>query len=352
MASPLLLNDKGPYNIHTFFTKILSMNHNNLILKNSSFSLRALPCDNSLRVDKYLATQFPLYSRSFLQKIIDQGNVTVNALPISKGGVVLKTDDTITINFPSHDTAPCGKEELNALGIELVFEHPHFLIINKPAGILVHKPNSYSTIPTVVDWVLGNYQEVASVGAIDRPGIVHRIDKDTSGLLIIPRTNHAHAIFGQKFKDRSINKTYYAVTHGAPERIGTIDYAVGRHPHARTKMHHFNKDLIQRAGNESLRSALTYFKVLEYYDDYSLIEVKPVTGRTHQIRVHFTALGHPLVGDSLYGTVSKLIPRHALHAYSLGFTFEDEKFSFVQPLPADFKALLEFLAEKNSTSAK
>lgn len=328
------------------------MNHNALILKNSAFSLKVLPSDSSLRVDKYLATQFPLYSRSFLQKIIDQGNVMVNDLPITKGGVVLKVHDTVAIHFPEHESRPREKEELNALGIELVFEHPHFLIINKPAGVLVHKPNDYSTVPTVVDWVIANFKEVASVGAIDRPGIVHRIDKETSGLLIIPRTNQAHAIFGQKFKDRSINKTYYAVTHGAPERIGAIDYAVGRHPHARTKMHHFNKDLIQRAGNESLRSALTYFKVLEYYDDFSFLEVKPVTGRTHQIRVHFAALGHSLVGDSLYGKPSKIMPRHALHAYSLGFTFENEKFSFEQPLPADFKALLAFLSDKKSIASE
>lgn len=322
------------------------MNQNSLIIQDSSFCLKITAADNNIRVDKYLASQFPLYSRSFLQKIIDQGNVTINGNPVLKGGVTLKTDDIVQISFPQPNTPSQNNQEIDALGIELVFEHPHFLIINKPAGVLVHKPNHYSTIPTVVDWIISHYQEVASVGTIDRPGIVHRIDKDTSGLLIIPRTNHAHAIFGQKFKDRSINKTYYAVVHGAPEPLGTIDYAVGRHPHARTKMHHFNKDLIQKPGNESLRSALTYFKVLEYYNDMSLVEVKPVTGRTHQIRVHFAALGNPLIGDTLYGASSKLIARHALHAHSLGFTFENETFSFVQPFPADFKALLEILSFK------
>lgn len=326
------------------------MNHINLIPHNSTFSFKIEAADNALRIDKFLARQFPSYSRSFLQKIIDQGNVVLNGQSVSKGGITLKVDDVVIINFPLNTIEFLSKEHLVHLGIEVIFEHQHFLIINKPAGVLVHKPNHYSTITTVVDWVTAHYQEIASVGAIDRPGIVHRIDKDTSGLLVIPRTNYAHAIFGQKFKDRSINKTYYAVVQGAPERIGTIDYAIGRHPHARIKMHHFAKELIQKEGNETLRSALTYFKVLEYFDDKSLIEIKPVTGRTHQIRVHFAAIGHPLEGDSLYGTPSKLIARHALHAYSLGFTFDNEKFSFELPIPSDFKRLLDVLSEKKSIS--
>lgn len=325
------------------------MNHNNLITYNSSFCLKIKPEDNNVRIDKYLTGQFPLYSRSFLQKVIEQGNVSLNGKPLSKGSVVVKTDDQISICFSQQEFKPKTTQELADLNIELIFEHPHFLIIHKPAGVLVHKPNHYSTVPTVVDWVVHHYQEVSSVGAIDRPGIVHRIDKETSGLLIIPRTNYAHAIFGQKFKDRSINKTYYAVVQRFPERIGTIDYAIGRHPHARIKMHHFDKDLIQRQGNESLRSALTYFKVLEYFNDKSLVEVKPVTGRTHQIRVHFAAIGHPLEGDSLYGVESPFIARHALHAYSLGFTFDNETFSFVQPIPLDFKDLLDGLRAKKSS---
>lgn len=321
------------------------MNHTNLVTQNSTFCFKVDTAHDALRIDKFLACQFPLYSRSFLQKIIEQGNVTLNGQSLSKGGVALKIDDTIVINFPHNQIQARSIDELAHLGIELVFEHPHFLIINKPAGVLVHKPNQYSTIPTVVDWVTAHYQEVALVGTIDRPGIVHRIDRETSGLLVIPRTNYAHAIFGQKFKDRSINKTYYAIVRGAPERTGTIDYAIGRHPHARIKMHHFAKELIQKSGNESLRSALTYFKVLDYFNDTSLIEVKPVTGRTHQIRVHFAAIGHALEGDSLYGTSSLLIARHALHAHSLGFTFENETFSFEQPIPVDFKRLLEILGE-------
>jgi 23S rRNA pseudouridine1911/1915/1917 synthase len=306
----------------------------------STFSFLIDESNNGVRLDKYLALQFPAYSRSFLQKAITQGWVQLNEKPTIKGGATLKTDDRITVQFPS---APDEQQQTQAcaqLGIELVFEHPHFLIINKPAGVLVHKPNHYSTAPTVVDWVLSHYQEVAQVGTIDRPGIVHRIDKETSGLLIIPRTNYAHGIFGQMFKDRLMKKTYYAVVQGSPDREGTIDYAVGRHPHARTKMHHFDKELVHRTGNESLRSAVTHFKVLTYYENAALVEAKPVTGRTHQIRVHFAALRHPIIGDTVYGSPSKFIGRHALHAHALHFTFNNEPFNFELPLPEDMRQLI------------
>ena len=137
---------------------------------------------------------------------------------------------------------------------------------------------------------------------VDRPGIVHRLDKDTSGLMVVPRTHYAHKYFSTLFRDRQIHKTYYAVVHGHPDAQGTIDFSVGRHPEQRTKMHAFPHDYRQ---DLPMRSAVTHYTVLEYFADSALVELKPVTGRTHQIRVHCTALGHPLIGDPVYGTKIK-----------------------------------------------
>jgi 23S rRNA pseudouridine1911/1915/1917 synthase len=168
----------------------------------------------------------------------------------------------------------------------------------------------------------------------DRPGIVHRLDKDTSGLLLIARTNYAHATFNTLFQTRTIHKTYLALVHGHPPASGTIDLAIGRHPVNRHTMTTFKAGTYEAARHRT-RNAFTAYTVLEYFDEYSLLEVKPVTGRTHQIRVHLAALGHPIVGDAVYGTASKLIARQALHAHRLQFMFDGQEHIFTQPLPGD-----------------
>lgn len=289
------------------------------------------------RLDSYLASTFQAYTRSFLQKIIKAEMVMLNDMPVKKGGVIVRKGDTVILCCPEKPDFDRPTVEDNALfnTISVVYEHPQFLIINKPAGVVVHSPNHYSTERTLVDWILERYQEVASVGVVDRPGIVHRLDKDTSGLLIISRTNYAHAVFGAMFKDRAIQKTYYALVHGHPDLEGAVDYAIGRHPHVRNKMHAYTND-----SKGVARSALTYYKVLNYYQDTSLIEVKPTTGRTHQIRVHCAAIKHPLVGDNVYGKSSPLIKRHALHAFSLSFNFDNQSYSFQADFPADMQDLI------------
>jgi 23S rRNA pseudouridine1911/1915/1917 synthase len=317
------------------------MERTGLISPNSTFSFTIPEEAANKRLDHYIALQFPLYSRSFFQRVIDDGLVAVNGKRTIKPGASLRAYDIVTVQFP-----PVRQVDPQALtekhrGIEIIAQKPHFLVLLKPAGLVVHTPAARSTMPTLVDWLLNNYAEIASVGAVDRPGIVHRLDKDTSGIMIITRTNYAHAIFGQMFKDRAISKTYVAVVHGHPPKTGIIDLPIGRDPRNPTKMSTFPYSAAGRSN--AIRTACTNYTVLEYFQDHSLVEVHPVTGRTHQIRVHFAAIGHPLVGDPVYGRSSHLIKRHALHAHKLAFTFEGEAHTFSYDAPADFKALLNSL---------
>jgi 23S rRNA pseudouridine1911/1915/1917 synthase len=330
-------------------TKPIILNHTG-----QPISLVIEPTQAGQRIDKFLSQALPSYSRNFFQNLIETGCVTINAHP-AKASASTKAGDLITITLPAEQKRPLYTPVQTDLGIEVVFTHEHFFIINKPANLLVHQTEVATTEPTVVDWVLSNYYELREIGAADRPGIVHRLDRETSGLLIIPRTNYAHMVFGDMFKKRAISKTYWAVVQGHPNAQGSIDLSIGRHPTLRKKM---TTHLPQEASltctkshkipreESGIRHALTHYKVLEYLDNHTLVEVKPVTGRTHQIRVHFNAIGHTLVGDYLYGTPSKLIGRHALHAYSLTFNFQNQSFQFTAEIPQDFKQLLSVL--KNS----
>ncbi len=264
---------------------------------------------------------------------------------------MVKQSDTIQIALPHAEKRPIFTPVSTDLGIEIIFTHEHFFIINKPAHLLVHQTEVPTSDPTVVDWLLSNHHELIDIGSIERPGIVHRLDKETSGLLVIARTNYAHKIFGDMFKKRTISKSYLAIVQGHPPASGSIDLSIGRHPTLRKKMTTFIPDAnalsttkaITTRNQTSIRNALTHYNVKKYFADCSLVEVHPVTGRTHQIRVHFEAIGHPLVGDYLYGTPSKIINRHALHAASLSFTFQDTPFHFVKDIPDDFKRLIVFL---------
>ena len=183
-----------------------------------------------------------------------------------------------------------------------------------------------------------HFKEISKVGESERPGIVHRLDKNTSGIMIIPRKDYVHAIFSEMFKDRKIKKTYLAIVEGHPDPKGTIDLPISRHPTEKIKMSHLNP-----AGKDST----TNYSVLEYFEKCSLVELKPTTGRTHQIRVHMAAIGHPLLGDSTYGKESYMIGRHALHANKLEFEYNKELFSFsCDEQPEDFKNALEKLRKQ------
>ncbi len=303
-------------------------------------SLIIEPTQAGQRIDKCLSLAQPSYSRSFFQQLIDGGHVSLNNSR-AKSSALVKTGDQIMVNLPAAQPKPLFSPVQSDLGIEIIATHEHFLIINKPAPLLVHQTEGGTTEPTVVDWLLTHHYELHEVGTAERPGIVHRLDKETSGLLIIPRTNYAHMIFGDLFKKRGVQKTYVALVEGHPPAQGGIDLAIGRHPTLRKKM--IAKAQKITLQEKSVRDAFTHYKVLQYFEHHALVEVKPVTGRTHQIRVHMSAIGHPLVGDYLYGTPSKLINRHALHAQQISFSFKGELFQFRSEIPLDFQNLIAFL---------
>jgi 23S rRNA pseudouridine1911/1915/1917 synthase len=299
-----------------------------------------------IRLDRFIAQQISHYSRSFIQKLIEQKNITLNGA-IAKSSTLLKENDMIEINVPPvqplYTTAPSPEllKALKDLDVAIIHNDPDFFIIAKPAGLMVHKPSSKSTDITLVDWLVNKVSTITNVGNPERPGIVHRLDKDTSGLIIVPRNNQAHNLFSTMFKQRTIQKTYYAIVQGHPESTGTIDLPIGRDRIHRNKM--------SQNGIES-RASITHYKVLEYFQNASLLEISPITGRTHQIRVHLAAIGYPILGDALYGTTSKHIKRQALHAARVSFTFYEKKFSFHHPEPEDFKKLIQTLKNMQEKS--
>jgi 23S rRNA pseudouridine1911/1915/1917 synthase len=307
----------------------------------------ALRCQVALdqeptRIDKYLTAQFPSYSRTFFSTLINGATVTVNGEITRKPSTMIKPSDEITVLFPKVVVPTVCPEKAHALAISMVASFDHFLIINKPAGIMTHKPMPTSPDYTVVEWLLASFETIANVGLFDRPGIVHRLDKDTSGLLVIARTNYAHTHFSKLFKERMMQKTYLAVVHGHPPQTGSIDLPIGRHRLHRNRMATFAPQSIPQ-DHTRIRSALTSYNVLRYFHKSSLVQVNLHTGRTHQIRVHFAAKGHPLIGDTLYGASSSLMSRQALHAHKLSFCFDEQEYSFTQEPPEDFVQLLESL---------
>lgn len=303
-----------------------------------------------MRIDLYLARQFPAFSRNFFQQLIEDRRISVNGSQLDKPSSIVKANDHIVITFPEQRTIEKSDVSLvleeKKVDVEVVAEHEHFLIIYKPANFLVHAPSARSTAVTLVDWLIVHYPDISGVGYSDRPGIVHRIDKDTSGLLVVPKTAYAHNTFSKLFKNRAINKIYLAAVEGHPPAQGLIDLPIGRDPHAPQKMAVFHKSpfLTGNLLRHKMRDAQTEFLVRTYFRNASLIEAHLITGRTHQIRVHCAAIGHPLIGDPVYGNKSKLIKRQALHAYRISFTFDGTNHVFSKEPPADFADLIQALS--------
>jgi 23S rRNA pseudouridine1911/1915/1917 synthase len=299
------------------------------------------------RIDQYLSNNFSHYSRTFFQKLIEEKCVSRNGIITTKSSTPIVINDTITIQFPLARIIEPGKIMDETSHVSVLETTQHFMIVYKPPYLLVHPPSKTSTAITLTDWITHNHQEISQIGIVDRPGIVHRLDKDTSGIMIITRTNHAHTIFNNLFKERKINKTYLAIVEGHPEQEGTINLAIARDPFNRIKMTTFSEEAnhqeLCKKHSIKIRHALTHYKVLRYFKNTSLVEIKPTTGRTHQIRVHMTAIGHPIVGDQTYGQKSALITRQALHAYRLHFIFDNQEYDFSSPLPHDMQQILDAL---------
>ncbi len=288
-----------------------------------------------VRLDRVLTAKQPEHSRSYYKELIIDDCVTINGTIVSKPSCPLKCGDTITVTIPpvpQMGAQPLPKEDI---GVRLVYEHKDFLVVYKPAGLLVHAPNDRNTEVTLVDWLVHTFKELKDVGPQERPGIVHRLDKGTSGLLIIPRHNKAHHTFSKLFHDRQIEKTYLAFVKDHTDKQGSIDEPIGRDPIKRHRM----------AVLLSGREALTHYKVHTYYEEATLLELRIITGRTHQIRVHCASLGHPLLGDATYGSEHKRIKRQALHAYNVGFWYDNRWYSFSYDMPQDMKILQKSLTE-------
>ena len=284
------------------------------------------------RLDKYLAALCPDLSRSAIQQLISQGKVRVNG-QTPKPSHRLKETDQLQFDRPAESPTPAAPQFPS---LNIVYEDDHLLAVDKPAGLTTHPAPGHET-GTLTNTLLAHLPGLAEVGDPSRPGIVHRLDKDTSGLLLVAKTHQAHRDLSAQFKKRTVAKTYLALVIGSvspPE--GVIQAPVGRHFTRRKEM------AVVQGG----RDAETRYKTVSSYDGYTLLNVTPHTGRTHQIRVHMAAIGHPVVGDATYGKRHPRLRRHFLHAASLRFRHPNsgEEMELTAPLPEDLSSFLNSLS--------
>jgi 23S rRNA pseudouridine1911/1915/1917 synthase len=298
-----------------------------------------------------LAASLPQISRSQVKKLIENQFVRINGRP-AKAGDKLKGGESISVTIPAPVSAVAVPEPLPLI---ILYEDSHLVVVDKPAGMVVHPaPGHYSG--TLVNALLNHCRDLAGIGGELRPGIVHRLDKDTSGVLVASKDEPTHHALSRQFKEHAVKRRYLALVQGTiKEKSGTIDRPIGRHPRERKKM-----TVLPSAG----RRAVTHWHVLQVFeDDYlSLVELRLETGRTHQIRVHFAQMGHPVVGDPIYGSNRWLkqmadselrgmllnLERQALHARVLGFEHPQKGvfLEFESPLPSDIMEILEYLCRK------
>lgn len=297
-----------------------------------------------MRLDLYLANKYPLFSRSQITKFIKNKLVLVNG-KIAKPSSKLKDADKIDFNPPKINKEIKIRPD-SELRLEVIFEDKNLLIINKPAGISVHPSVSNSQEKTLINALIARYPEIVKVGEDKlRPGIVHRLDKDTSGVLIIAKNNTTFKKLKNKFANHEIQKTYLALASGEiKDAEGEIDLAIGRSVTNPLKQAVANNAKVRV---KKTRPASTKYKVIKRYREYTLLEVYPLTGRTHQIRVHMKAIGHPVAGDLKYGFKKQKMPlglkRQFLHARIINFNLDNKSFKFEAELPQDLKNFLKHL---------
>lgn len=287
------------------------------------------------RVDKVITEEVAALSRSFVQKLIKENQLFVNEVPV-KASYRVKEGDRIVFSIPKAVEPDIEPENIR---LDILYEDEDLLVINKPKDMVVHPaPGHYSgTLVNAVLWhCKGN---LSGINGILRPGIVHRIDKDTTGALIVCKNDVAHNHIAAQLKDHSIQRKYYAIVHGViKEEAGTVEGAIGRDPFDRKKM---------CINEKNGKSAITHYKVLKRFAEYTYISCQLETGRTHQIRVHMTSIGHPLLGDEVYGKrASKFrLQGQTLHAGSIGFIHPatETYMEFQAPLPEYFSHLLQVL---------
>lgn len=291
--------------------------------------------NQQMRLDKYLAEQFPEQTRSYLQKLIKEGQVLVNGKTV-KSGYQLSKSDEVSVTIPEPKELDVEPQKID---LDIVYEDEDVILINKPKGMVVHPAPGHTT-DTLVNGLLYHCKDnLSGINGVARPGIVHRIDRDTTGILIVCKNDMSHNSIAAQLKEHSINRRYRALVHGnLKEDTGTVEGPIGRHPVDRKKM-----AINERNG----KPAVTHYTVLERFGNYTLIECKLETGRTHQIRVHMTSIGHPLVGDEVYGPAKCpfKLQGQCLHAMVLGFVHPrtGEYMEFSADLPEYFEDLLKKL---------
>lgn len=291
--------------------------------------------ETSVRIDRYLAEKCPEFSRSYLQKLLKEQAVFVNGKPV-KANYKIQPETEICLEIPDMEPLDIKPE---AIPLDILYEDDYLLVVNKPKGMVVH-PAAGHTEGTLVNAVMAYCGDrLSGINGVLRPGIVHRIDKDTTGALLICKEDSVHRDLAEQLKEHSIKRRYRAIVAGnLKDDEGTVEGPIGRHPTDRKKM---------AINSKNGKPAVTHYKVLERFGQYTYIECRLETGRTHQIRVHMTSIGHPLLGDTVYGSSKN--PFHlqgqTLHAMVLGFVHPvtGEYMEFTAHLPDYFLKLLEKL---------
>jgi len=281
------------------------------------------------RLDKYVCHQLGELSRTRIQKLIADGYITVND-QVAKAGLKLNIGDRLRVIIPP---VPPSRLTPEAIPLNIIYEDDDLLVIDKPAGLTVHPAPGHLS-HTLVNALLSHFPHLAALSDSLRPGIVHRLDKDTSGVMLVAKNSVAQTDLVEQFKARSVAKAYLVLVKGhlTPED-GAIEAPIGRDPGNRKRM------AVVAGGRE----ARTEYRVIRYIGDYTLLEVRPETGRTHQIRVHFSAIGYPVVGDKVYGVKSAYLSRQFIHASRLGFKLPStgEYVEFKSELPPDLAQALK-----------
>lgn len=292
--------------------------------------------ESGLRLDKFLAQSEPDVSRGQFQQLITDGEVLVNGEVQQKASFKLETGSVITYELPTQEETQLLRQPIE---IDVIYVDENVIVVNKPAGMVVH-PGAGNAQNTLVNAILHRWPEIIRVGEAERPGIVHRLDKDTSGVLILARNETAYSWLVRQFKSRKTKKTYLALVDGEPPSpTGRIETAIGRDEKIRQRM--------AVVYGDKGKNAITEYYTLDSYRDHTLLEVQPLTGRTHQIRVHLAFVGCPVTGDKIYGRRKKSLelPRFFLHAHKLSIKLpgEEEPTEFTAPLAADLQEILSTL---------
>lgn len=297
--------------------------------------LKLIADESDIRIDKFLADKLD-FSRSYIQKLIGKNLVIVNKSIVEKDSYLINFNDRIIVKVPEAESLNLKPVNLD---LEILYEDEYLAVINKPAGIPVHPAPTYEGV-TLVEGLLFQLNNLSGIGGKKRPGIVHRLDKDTSGAIVIAKTDQSHQKLSSQFKNRDIKKIYRAIVKGMPEhQKAKIEAPIGRDPNDRKKM---------AVVRHNSKKAVSIYEIISEYKGFSELEIEILTGRTHQIRAHLEFLGHPVIGDSKYGGKTDLsvdIPRQMLHAYKLEFKhpLKDEIIKIIAPLFDDYKKVIDYL---------